>query len=220
MTEQLVESLKLQSDALALTLNDTSADNAVLREQVAAQQLALQSAESIFSELDGCSWPQSERDAYHGEPGQCPVNYDGAHADVSNALALTRATIASELAELREDRAESAHLRERLVCASDLNVSSHVRLSEAGIPDHMGEDETYRSFGISERIDQLAKFKARLEWLHAGNSKDLDGCEWGVYRVKWDQHGQPAEVWQTNTDFSDLDAEMAREAAARSGGAS
>ena len=37
------------------------------------------------------------------------------------------------------------------------------------------------------------------------------GLRWGIYRVKW-ENGQTVAVWQTNSDFSDLDAEMAREA--------
>lgn len=53
----------------------------------------------------------------------------------------------------------------------------------------------------------------RLKWLHAGGGKDAEGYEWGVFRVKWDANGQPVEVWQTNSDFSDLDAEIRRERA-------
>ena len=49
---------------------------------------------------------------------------------------------------------------------------------------------------------------ARLAWLHSAGSYDVDGYEWGIFRVKW-VNGQPAEVWQTNADFSDLDAAQA-----------
>ena len=52
----------------------------------------------------------------------------------------------------------------------------------------------------------------RLRWLHTGGGRDADGYEWGIFRVKWDARGQPVEVWQTNSDFSDLDAEILREA--------
>ena len=55
----------------------------------------------------------------------------------------------------------------------------------------------------------------RLRWLHTGGGLDADGYEWGIFRVKWDAQGQPVEVWQTNSDFSDLDAEMLREAASQ-----
>lgn len=65
---------------------------------------------------------------------------------------------------------------------------------------------------LEREMEELRKFKKRLEWLHTytGNDRDADGCEWGVYRVKWNAQGQPVEVWQTNSDFSDLDAEMRR----------
>lgn len=46
---------------------------------------------------------------------------------------------------------------------------------------------------------------ARLAWLHSSESNDVDGYEWGIYRVKW-ENGRAAEVWQTAADFSDLDA--------------
>jgi len=60
---------------------------------------------------------------------------------------------------------------------------------------------------------ELRKYRERMEWLHdcSTGCKDLDGFEWGIYRVKWNEHGQAEQVWQTNSDFSDLDAEMARE---------
>lgn len=54
----------------------------------------------------------------------------------------------------------------------------------------------------------------RLRWLHTGGGRDANGYEWGVFRVKWDERGQPIEVWQTNSDLSDLDAEILRESAA------
>lgn len=45
----------------------------------------------------------------------------------------------------------------------------------------------------------------RLHWLHSPASNNVDGYEWGIFRVKW-QDGRAVEVWQTNGDFSDLDA--------------
>jgi hypothetical protein len=54
--------------------------------------------------------------------------------------------------------------------------------------------------------------EARLHWLHdcSTGTTDPEGCEWGIYRVKW-VNGKAVEVWATNSDFSDLDAEMERE---------
>jgi hypothetical protein len=47
----------------------------------------------------------------------------------------------------------------------------------------------------------------RLKWLHSAEShRDKDGYEWGIFRVKWGADGKASEVWQTNGNFSDLDA--------------
>lgn len=65
---------------------------------------------------------------------------------------------------------------------------------------------------LQNRIFWLERFEKRMHWLHdcsTGNT-DPEGFEWGIYRVKW-VNGQAAEVWQTNSDFSDLDREMHRE---------
>jgi hypothetical protein len=47
----------------------------------------------------------------------------------------------------------------------------------------------------------------RLAWLHSAASNNVDGYEWGIYRVRW-EHGRAVEVWQTYSDFSDLDAAL------------
>ncbi len=59
---------------------------------------------------------------------------------------------------------------------------------------------------------ELHKNEARLKWLHdcSTGQTDPEGYEWGIYRVKW-ENGQAVSVMQTNSDLSDLDAEMARE---------
>lgn len=59
---------------------------------------------------------------------------------------------------------------------------------------------------------ELHKNEARLKWLHdcSTGQTDSEGYEWGIYRVKWER-GQAVSVMQTNSDLSDLDAEMARE---------
>ena len=70
---------------------------------------------------------------------------------------------------------------------------------------------------LEAQLAQMAKERDlavnRLKWLHdcSQGTIDAEGCEWGIYRVKW-QNGKAVEVWQTNSDFSDLDAEMARQA--------
>jgi hypothetical protein len=60
-------------------------------------------------------------------------------------------------------------------------------------------------------IERLQKYEQRMKWLHdcSNGSLDSEGYEWGIYRVKW-EYGRAVEVWQTNSDFSDLDAEMAK----------
>lgn len=65
---------------------------------------------------------------------------------------------------------------------------------------------------LQNRIWELERFEKRLKWLHEGGGRDPEGCEWGVFRVKWNEQGQPIEVRQTLSDFSDLDSEMHREA--------
>jgi hypothetical protein len=57
-------------------------------------------------------------------------------------------------------------------------------------------------------LNLLSKEKARLHWLHSPASHNVDGYEWGIYRVKYDEHGQMVECLQTFSDFSDLDAAM------------
>ncbi|GEM_PF-5612819 len=59
---------------------------------------------------------------------------------------------------------------------------------------------------------ELHKNEARLKWLHdcSTGQTDPEGYEWGIYRVKW-ENGKAVSVMQTNSDLSDLDAEMARE---------
>lgn len=69
---------------------------------------------------------------------------------------------------------------------------------------------------VLKHIAPLFAYKKRMEWLHDCSTGDVDpeGFEWGIYRVKW-ENGQPVQVWQTNSDFSDLDAEMQRELSAQ-----
>jgi hypothetical protein len=70
-----------------------------------------------------------------------------------------------------------------------------------------------------DMIEELEIYRQRLQWLHTGGGTDASGCEWGVFRVKWDSEGWPIEVWQTGSDFKDLDAEIARDAALNPAGA-
>lgn len=72
---------------------------------------------------------------------------------------------------------------------------------------------------LAKRIGELFRDRSmdtqnekRLKWLHdySTGANDPEGYEWGIYRVKW-HNGQVVSVVQTNSDFSDLDAEMARE---------
>jgi hypothetical protein len=62
-------------------------------------------------------------------------------------------------------------------------------------------------------IADAEAMRKRLEFLHSPASSNVDGYEWGIFRVKW-ENGRAVEVWQTNGDFSDLDAAM-RSAAAQ-----
>jgi len=71
----------------------------------------------------------------------------------------------------------------------------------------LGTNNVWRAAVIEAR-----RRLGRLTWLHNGGEKDPEGFEWGIFRVRWNAQGRPAEVFQTLSDMSDLDAEMAREA--------
>lgn len=60
---------------------------------------ALRAAADVFDELDGVSWPQSDRDRFHGEGGRCPVDYAKARAKVAAAIDLLREAGVSEAAD-------------------------------------------------------------------------------------------------------------------------
>ena len=63
---------------------------------------------------------------------------------------------------------------------------------------------------LLDRIKVLERWRRRLEWLHEGCDKDAEGYEWGVARVKFDEHGKVASFLWTDSDHKDLDAEIER----------
>ncbi len=81
--------------------------------------------------------------------------------------------------------------------------------SDTGQTEHQIESLRSELSTLAARLEVAEK---RLHWLHdcSTGTTDPQGFEWGIYRVKW-VNGVAAEVWQTASDFSDLDAEMARE---------
>jgi hypothetical protein len=70
---------------------------------------------------------------------------------------------------------------------------------------------------LAKECEELRKDSERLHWLHDCSTgvTDLEGYEWGIYRVKWNCAGQVESIYATDSNFNDLDKEMAREAAAR-----
>lgn len=71
------------------------------------------------------------------------------------------------------------------------------------------EQEARDAWKVNEQFfDRMHLAELRLAWLHGPGSTNVEGYEWGIYRVKW-ENGQAAEVWQTASDFSDLDAARA-----------
>lgn len=74
------------------------------------------------------------------------------------------------------------------------------------------DDDLRALVGVARsELQDLMRFRERLEWLHSGSGiADPEGYEWGVARVKFNQHGQVTDALWTNSDHSDLDAEMAR----------
>lgn len=63
---------------------------------------------------------------------------------------------------------------------------------------------------IQSMAQVIDKDDARWKFLHTTN-KDAQGFEWCVLRVKW-ENGRISEAWQTNSNLSDMDAEIARQA--------
>ena len=61
-------------------------------------------------------------------------------------------------------------------------------------------------------IADLRKYKERMDWLHTSGGKDPEGYEWGVARIKHNEHGQLVSAWWTDSNHADLDAEIEREA--------
>lgn len=81
-------------------------------------------------------------------------------------------------------------------------------LAEAPTLGNLHPDARAQAIARAGRAD-ADQMRRRLEWLHSPAShRDADGYEWGIFRVKW-ENGKAVEVWQTNSDFSDLDAAMA-----------
>ena len=76
------------------------------------------------------------------------------------------------------------------------------------------DDDLRALVGVARsELQELLRFKERLEWLHQGGGKhdcDAEGYEWGVARLKFNEHGQFVNALWTNSDHRDLDAEMAR----------
>jgi hypothetical protein len=49
----------------------------------------------------------------------------------------------------------------------------------------------------------------RLQWLHSPASGNVDGWEWGIFKVKWGSREGEHQIRHTFADFSDLDEAMA-----------
>ena len=79
-----------------------------------------------------------------------------------------------------------------------------IRAKQAAKPKHSPLPQQ-----SDDTLTQLRRDAERLAWLHSAGSNNVDGYEWGIYRVKW-VNGRAVEVWQTNSDFSDLDAAIAK----------
>lgn len=59
--------------------------------------------------------------------------------------------------------------------------------------------------------------EARLAWLHSPASNNVDGWEWGIFKVRWGRREGDHQIRHTFADFSDLDAAMGTPAAAEPG---
>lgn len=76
---------------------------------------------------------------------------------------------------------------------------------------HSAQQLRERLAGVVRPLMQKACLDSqRLKFLHTlgPSNPDKEGYEWGVFKVKWDEHGTMVECWQTACDSSDLDAAM------------
>lgn len=122
----------------------------------------------------------------------------------------------------RGDKAQAFEDLERIVAALETDNKSAgegFELLAHNFPEIQLECDTPLAAAklISERVESLQEAlriaERRLKWLHdcSTGQTDPEGYEWGIYRVKW-ENGVAVSVQCTNSDHSDLDAEMEREA--------
>jgi len=92
------------------------------------------------------------------------------------------------------------------------NVNEHIEKSKAlaDAPTLGNLHPNARAQAVSRASrSEVERMAERLRWLHSPASNNVDGYEWGIYRVKW-LNGRAVEVWQTNSDYSDLDRAIAK----------
>lgn len=96
--------------------------------------------------------------------------------------------------------------------ADILALHELLKAGKVGEPVAIPPDLLARANALSpeaaQAIMDIRKNQRRMSWLHSSGAVDADGYEWGVFRVKWGSDGQAADVRQTFSDFSDLDAAM------------
>ncbi len=137
------------------------------------------------------------------------VELDKAHAATKARITALSAQVVA-LREWLSDELEAFN-RVRAVLGGDLpeKVSRAAKLLSLTAESFAG-----KCVVEADRLAELETAEQRLKWLHTcgieGQSdKDPEGYEWGIYRVKWDEHGKLVDVQQTFSDMSDLDAAMA-----------
>lgn len=187
--------------AWSADLTEHERNEAALRTLVAKQREALQ---MLLDNQNGCPLHTWQKE------------WDEAIRLTGIALVLTPEGIADELAA---KDAELARLtREKTALSADMDGLDK-RAGELVLRLANAKAEAAEVFESALREAEAArgeaeKFKRRLEWLHApGGDHDAYNREWGVFIVTWSGDGQVVAVEQTLSDFSDLDAEMAKDAA-------
>ena len=106
-------------------------------------------------------------------------------------------------AALKSGDAAKAHQELQTACAR----------AEGIVPFASASGSAARIEELEAEVKRLRKYEQRLNWLHQGGGetdRDAEGYEWGVARIKFDAHGQVTGALWTNSDHSDLDAEMER----------
>lgn len=174
-------------------------------------------------EVDAMDKVFLEEYALHSDPIDCPSYYDGCNCTGVEALrALFRdrdnsgkraERAEAELAKLRVANTNDASVPRWITAWPDWYETSgnvevvpavdyeHVMIERNAMRLNWQEAQDDRNAAVARERDNAT----RLEALHSKLIDD-EGYEWGIARIKWDEHGNLKSALWTASDHSDLDA--------------